>query len=329
MALSAERATVVRTIFLTIVAGASIALAVVVTIGQKDAGALCGGRRYQTIAAPGGASPYIELTADGVSGPFLLDTGATRSSLSAAAFDSTAGPVRKAAISLPDLKEHDFDLARYDDLPLQTPKGQLGVIGTNILSRLVLQLSGSAAFLGPASCQPEALSARGLVPIAQNGFFSSDPAQIKGGLPNVPVVFLRLGEARAWAQIDTGYDDVVYPHSVDINEALYDSLIKSGVKLERFADIVVWTCDGREKRPVYVVKGRPLVIENERGTSIVQTETFHLTVKPSNACGGIAAFDTPAAQLGASFLRLFGTTVFDPKSGTVWLEGDAGRRSAP
>lgn len=110
---------------------------------------------------------------------------------------------------------------------------------------------------------------------------------------------------------------------------MYDSLIKSGVKPERFAEIVVRTCDGREKRQVYVVRDHPLVIENERGKSIVQTETFHLILKPSNACGGIAAFDTPAAQLGASFLRLFGTAVFDPKSGTVWLEGDAGRRSAP
>ena len=31
----------------------------------------------------------------------------------------------------------------------------------------------------------------------------------------------------------------------------------------------------------------------------------------------------PAAQLGASFLRLFGTVVFDPKNATLWL-GDGG-----
>jgi hypothetical protein len=31
----------------------------------------------------------------------------------------------------------------------------------------------------------------------------------------------------------------------------------------------------------------------------------------------------PAAQLGASFLRIFGTVVFDPRSETVWLEGHA------
>jgi hypothetical protein len=39
----------------------------------------------------------------------------------------------------------------------------------------------------------------------------------------------------------------------------------------------------------------------------------------------------PAAQLGASFLRLFSTIVFDPKNATVWL-GDAAakpREGAP
>jgi hypothetical protein len=48
--------------------------------------ALCGGRPYARISVPNGASPYVEPTADGVSGPFLLDYGATRSSLSAAVF---------------------------------------------------------------------------------------------------------------------------------------------------------------------------------------------------------------------------------------------------
>jgi hypothetical protein len=35
--------------------------------------------------------------------------------------------------------------------------------------------------------------------------------------------------------------------------------------------------------------------------------------------GGIGTMTAPAAQLGASFLQLFGAIVFDPKSGIVWL----------
>ena len=33
----------------------------------------------------------------------------------------------------------------------------------------------------------------------------------------------------------------------------------------------------------------------------------------------------PAAQLGASFLRVFGTIVFDPKNVIVWLDGAAAK----
>jgi hypothetical protein len=132
----------------------------------------------------------------------------------------------------------------------------------------------------------------------------------------------------AWAQIDTGYDDTVYAHSVDINEALYARLVESGIKLERVGEVSVWTCEGRESRHVYAVKDRALVIENEQARLIVQTENFHLILKPANGCGGIGEMAVPAAQLGASFLRLFGTVVFDPRSAKVWLEGPAGKRQA-
>jgi hypothetical protein len=287
-------------------------------IGKTDPGALCGGRSYARISVPSGASPYVELAADGVTGPFLLDYGATRSSLSAAVFSGPDGSIKTAAVSLPGIQRADFHLARYY-LMLQPGKGQLGVIGDDLLSRLTVQLTESTAFLSTESCRPEALLAQGLTPVAQNGFFSSDPSKISAGLPNVPVVFLRLGDVRVWAQIDTGYEDFVYSRSVDINQALFDRLVASGAKLDRVEDIDIWTCDGREHRPVYRVRGRPLTIEDQEGKKIVETEEFHLVVKPANSCGGIADMKEPAAQLGASFLSLFGAVIFDPRNTTVWL----------
>ena len=86
-------------------------------------------------------------------------------------------------------------------------------------------------------------------------------------------------------------------------------------------DIDIWTCDGREHWPVYRVKDRPLSIENEQGRQIVETDDFHLIVKSANTCGGIADMPEPAAQLGASFLSLFGDVIFDPRNTTVWLGG--------
>jgi hypothetical protein len=182
-------------------------------------------------------------------------------------------------------------------------------------------LTDSTAFLSAETCRPEELMARGLTPVAQSGFFSSDPSKVGSWLPNVPVVFLRLGDIRVWAQIDTGYEDFVYSRSIDINQALFDRLVGSGAKLDRVNDIDIWTCDGREHRPVYRIKDRPLRIENEQGKRIAVTEDFHLIVKSSNACGDIADMAEPAAQLGASFLGLFGDVIFDPRNTTVWLGG--------
>jgi hypothetical protein len=133
--------------------------------------------------------------------------------------------------------------------------------------------------------------------------------------------FLRLGDVHTWAQIDTGYDDIVYAHSVDINEALFQRLSEDGKALHHLSDIDVSTCEGRESRQVYTVKDCSLVIENDQATPIAQIEAFYLILKPANGCRGIGAMSVPAAQLGASFLRLFGTIVFDPQSGTVWLDG--------
>jgi hypothetical protein len=313
---------IVRTILLLLAAIAVFLFGGAMHIEGKERGALCGGRLYARIGVPNGSSPYVELTVDGVTGPFLLDYGATSSSLSAEAFPGRNGSIRKAAISLPGIGSADFRLASYD-LLLQPKKGQLGVIGDDLLSRLTVELTQSTVYVGEEPCRPEALAARGLTPVAESGFFSSDPAKVRAGLPNVPVVFLRLGAIRAWAQIDTGYEDSVYLRSVDINQALFERLARSGVKMDRIGDIDIWTCEGHERRPVYGIEKLSLRIENEQGKPIVETRDFHLIVKPANACGGIADLAEPAAQLGASVLRLFGAVIFDPRAGTVWLDGAA------
>jgi len=204
---------------------------------------------------------------------------------------------------------------------VQPARGQIGIIGVDLLSTLTVELNGNTAFLGEHQCQPEQLRARRLIPIAQKGFFSSRPSTERK-LPNVPIVFVRLGEIRTWAQIDTGYEDLVYAHSVDFNQAFFEQLINSNVKLNHIGDIQVSTCEGGETRQVYTSNGVPLVIETDQGTPVLRARAFYLILKPPNGCGGIAALATPAAQLGASFLRAFGTVVFDPTSETVWVEGD-------
>src|SRR6516164_59930 len=109
-----KRMAIVRTVAISLAAIAVPTFGGGMDIEQKDRGALCGGRAYARSGVPFGASPYVELTADGIKGAFLLDYGATRSSLSAAVFPGPDGSVRKAAISLPGIENGDFHLARYD-----------------------------------------------------------------------------------------------------------------------------------------------------------------------------------------------------------------------
>jgi hypothetical protein len=313
-----------RTVSLSLAATAVLISGAAMAFGDQYGEALCGGRRYARIAIPHGASPYIELAADGKIGPFLIDYGATRSALSVAAFPGPDGQVRKATISLPGIDEAFFHLARYD-LLLQPEGGQFGVIGGDLLSRLSVQLTPAAVIISAEPCRAETLVARGLTPIAETGFFATDPGKIDPGRPDVPVVFVRLGEVRAFAQIDTGYEDLAHGRSVDVNQALFERLVESGMKLDRATDVDLWTCDGRKRWPVYRLKDQILSIENEHGKRIVQTDDFRLIVKQANGCGGIAEMTEPAAQLGASFLELFGTIVFDPKNATVWLDAAATR----
>jgi hypothetical protein len=164
------------------------------------------------------------------------------------------------------------------------------------------------------------MRAQGFVPISQLRYFSSDHSALDARHPNVPIVFLRLGAVRVWAQIDTGYDDAIYRHSVDINQALYGRLIKDGMHLRRVSEVTVSTCEGSETRPVYALMDESLIIETDQAQPIVRTPNFYLILKQANGCGGIGAMSEPAAQLGASFLGLFRATVFDPKSKIVWFK---------
>jgi hypothetical protein len=312
--------------------GTVIALAAVAIIAlaayaawPRQPRALCGGDRHALSFVAGGSAPYVRLSAGGREGAFLIDYGATQSSLSARAFAAPEGSIRNADLSLPRVKDAAFALRAYD-MPLAPAGGQLGTIGTDLLSRLSVQFSGGSAFIGALPCRSDALRARGLTPIAQGSRFSSDPTLNYGYHVNVPVVFANIGGVHAPAQIDTGYDDVLYTHSVDINKPLFDRLTEGGAALNHIADISVATCEGGESRSVYRLANSPLVIESGEAAPIASIESFYLILKPPNGCGGIAAMAAPAAQLGASFLKVFRTVVFDPAGETVWLEGPAADR---
>lgn len=286
----------------------------------EDVGARCTGQRFVVRHVDGGAAPYITLRAGGRTGAFLLDYGATGSSVAVRAFGGAGGSVTVDDFTLPTFPQGRFATADYHTASVPGG-GQLGIVGTDFLSLLTADFSfgwfGSDVVLGEQLCPESALRARGLVPVSQTGYFSHDPSRLASGRANVPVVYVRFDDFAVPAQIDTGYDDIAVAPSIDINEALFQKLLATGASLRRTRDMALTTCAGLETRESYRMDG--VRLENERGDLITTLSDVHLTRKRPNGCGGIAGMGEPAAQIAASVLARIGAVVFDPRSETVWF----------
>lgn len=289
--------------------------------------AVCGGQTLTTGLGPGGHAPFAALSVDGRRGDFLIDYAATYSTLNRAMFPGAPSPLN-ARFDLPSFASGRFQLADY--VGLVGPSGaRMGVIGTDFLSLLsahfVYEGEGVAVTVNATPCDPGRVAAAGFAPVSQAGFFSSDLSRLGPGRANVPILRLTLpgDEKRAplgfWAQIDTGYDDRVYPLSIDVNQALFDELEFRGAPMERVSEITVTTCEGSERRTIHRL-GAPLEVIGDDGAVIATLDGAHISLKPRNGCGGIASLPGPAAQLGASVVRTLGEVIFDPKNELVWVK---------
>jgi len=233
------------------------------------------------------------------------------------------GPeVRLSGFNLPGFDAGTFGL-RGDASP-PGPLGTIqGVIGTDYLSLLTTELHYREAgdqhvVLSPTPCGA-ALGSLGFRRISTKGHFSSDLNAVRAGVSNVPVIYVELGGVRAAAQIDTGYDDSVYHHTIELNPAMFDRVNKA-VRLALVGTVSIKTCaDTNKPVPVYVVPHEKLLFEDENGTRLLSFSGFYVLRKEPGACGGIGSLSEPAAQIGASFLRDFGTTVFNPKADEIWI----------
>ncbi len=148
------------------------------------------------------------------------------------------------------------------------------------------------------------------------------------GFPNVPTVPVRVGAATAIAQLDTGYDDALYHHSVNINRAFFDALKAAGVALTEVpeAALSLSTCvpGQQENVTAYKIgKGASFDFISTDGSVALSEESAILFVKdpPAEAkkCGGIGTWSIPAAQVAASFYVDAKRIVFDPYTSRVWM----------
>lgn len=292
-----------------------VALVTLLHVGLAcaDGSAICGGAAFP-LSTPLGPTPHIEITVNGAPNWFLLDYGATKGTLWTPT--ATTAPTRTAAIALPGVPTADF-LLRFN-AHAAAPGAPAGIFGTDVLSRLTVQFDADKAFVSALPCDADALAAASFRPIDQTGFFSFERAQTNPSRPNVPILFLRLGEKQAFAQIDTGYGDTPDSHSIDINQALFESL-GSETALSSAGTIDIATCEGVETRPVFRTKAGPVSVTDDKGGVLATIAIYRLILKQANACGGIGSMREPAAQLGWSFLQTLGTVVFDPRAHRVWM----------
>jgi hypothetical protein len=311
-----------------------------------QAQSLCGGTPLKLKTPTLSAVPYVELGLDGKTGPWLIDYGNTGSAVSSGFWSepSRGKPVELAGFTFPTAPagKRPFPVHAMSERPIGIGAPH-GVVGTDILRTATVEFhfddaNQPMAFISRPGCDPQKVWDKGFFRIRQKGFFGSSGSG--STLSNVPVVYIQLEERTldakkpepaapkkaglVWAQIDTGYDDSFWPYTIDINEAYLAELKKLNPAPVLIGIARIGGCNNEtSNREVYTMPGWKLRIADETGITMRSRwfDGFYFIVKPKQtSCGGIGPMAVPAAQLGASFLRAFGTTIVMPDSGDVFLK---------
>lgn len=319
---------------------------------------------------PSGERGYVAVNMGGDAGPvlgdFLLDFGANGSTIDLKAFDASAAPVPASCLgdagapgAICSFGDFDFfgpwgtvSLVTADYSFLFNSIKQAGIIGTDFLSvyPFTIDYAHDLVFRAPGSsfCTDAQLLGAGFAPIPAGGFYTNKVASLRPlsdvindpdaaatagyTVPNVPTIPITVAGASALAQLDTGYDDRIIRHSININQALLDQLLAQiPVKITRqqSKDLYLTTCVpglsqlgsawllAKDAEVNFIGQGATIA-RHDTGTVLFVKEKL----PAAERCGGIETWTVPAAQMGASFLVDAQAVVFDPISSRVWLPKD-------
>jgi hypothetical protein len=318
---------------------------------------------------PSGERGYVSVNMGGdagaIPGDFLLDFGANGSTIDLNAFKPPGPPSPTSCYgdaaspgALCSFSNYDFfgpwgtvSLVTADYGFLINSVRQAGIIGTDFLSVYPFTIDYARAMVWRAAgafCTDAQLLGAGFAPIPAGGFYTNnsnslrplsdvlvDPdaaATANYTVPNVPTVPITVAGVSALAQLDTGYDDRIIRHSININEALLAQLLATApqkLKRQQGKDLYLTTCvpglsqlgaayvltTGTE---VNFVGVGGAVGRHDAGTVLFVKEKL----AEAQRCGGIETWTVPAAQMGASFLVDAQAVVFDPVTSRVWLPKD-------
>jgi hypothetical protein len=305
---------------------------------------------------PDGA-PWVQST-----GAFVVDFGSNGSSIDFGGFKGSVPPTPLSCNGDPKLPGAScafpyFDffgtwgtvyLSTADFSAIFSSIRQAGIVGTDFLSAFPVTMDHVARQLlrgsTSAFCTDPQLIAAGFVPLPTAGFYVHDTSKLRplsdvvttpdAGVqnfvvPNVPTVPIAVGGVNALAQLDTGFDDRLQRHSLNVNKAFLAALLQKDSDMlvrSEADDIFLTTCvDGfSQKAEAWILrKGTPVDFLSDGGVvgrrdfgNVVYVKDAPPEVK---ACGGIGTWTVPAAQVGASFMVDAYAVVFDPMTSRVWM----------
>jgi hypothetical protein len=303
-------------------AGVLLVLSVATTTAATRAEtSICGGTRIP-IDTSVFSEPFVSLALGGDSGNFLLDTGTTHSRVEMRRYGVSEGSkILLSGFTLPLVQGGLFTAT--DLRSFSSPVGgSLGTIGTDFLSLLSIQFDYGQpqpfAAMGRV-CDQAVLRHAGFVAVGLPGYYEADLSRLKSGMPNVPVIGLRIGQITFPAQLDTGYGDL--PEGVvQVNVALMGILRNTGMPMHSLpSDVVSVGCSGTHTYKRWQIEQDELSIVTLGGVIVASYPPPLLEVKADTRCSGISTFAEPFAQIGASWLSRWEKSVFDGLSSTVWI----------
>ena len=300
------------------------------TIATEPSGAettICGGIP-EAIDISLSGEPFANLELGGRRGFFLIDTGGTDSLVDMQRYGrSVATKISLTGFSLPSVWDGIFTAADLHSFSNPAGGGELGVVGTDLLSRVSIEFHYEqphpfAAFAMQA-CDEATLQRAGFVGVGLEGYYQADWSQLKPGMPNIPVIGLRIGQITFPAQVDTGLGDVP-KGTVQVNAAVMRILREAGMRMHQVPnDVVTFTCSGRINFERWQIEHEELAVVTQDGKTVAKYPPPLLELKSNNGCGGISGYAEPFAQIGASWLSRWGTSVFQGLGyglrSTVWI----------
>lgn len=287
----------------------------------------------------GRTTPHVKVKLGDLEGYFLIDYGTTKSTIDPQNFiNGKPAPQTNTTNKFENfgfigswgtvsLTQQDY--SRYQSIGNNK---QAGIIGTDFLTVNIYTIDYNTNKVFRAKqnsfCTDQFLMQEGFKAVSTIGFFANDYAKVQSGFPNVPTIPIKIGNIVGMTQIDTGYDDFRYRHSININQSFFTALKEAGINLIETPEknINLTTCAPNVIEPILAYSlpsGIYLSIIGIDGNPVLVTSECHIFLKKTpveaKSCGGIGTWQIPAAQMGASFLQDAKKVIFDPFKSRVWF----------